>query len=1674
MSWTHDEQRHTVAAAPEGGFYGGLDAAGAFVEPLTLTSDGKGRVTYVGASGVRVIRLDDPDNPDVEIPSPTWASPGSVLTDRAATPRSIHGSLSSLRVFQHNPALGVNIEESWAWPIRSYSDPSLILPVGNGRLIRFSGSISSNLTVRLYEPSNSWVGPVFKDHNSPAQNLTPCLDSASNCGTQYSFFSSPHRIWEDYSFCRRWSPHPECDNRFLDKWDHVNSASRSWRMPYIRYRVAPDDSLRSPSVYQSSIWVPSTRQTNVYNRLSGVQPRCGSHDSRVIETRTVCINWDSHRNVCLQHEVQERKEFRCEEQDDIMMPIWGDQGLNPLPGGWQRFHIRPDIVEQCSDVGLASPILTVNYPGPTFQVTESTTGNTSTLSITRPTTGDLTVKIISGDAKLPNGTDEMTFSGSGSISTTVVTGDSLTAIVEVSWEEQQNRLRDKQNVTISFERTGLACRAEGNQFRQCTLRHPGPVLAEVDQPARHAPATVAEEVDLSTRAMWRSEIDAVLPSIDMPLTIARFFVPPRDPTVPSPDPSFNPVYEGAELGPGWRLNLIQWLLPITSTTETSALEDPANGFNMALHADGRVDTFRYPSTGPTAGSLSGDSRIFLYDEANGALMEKSISARVVTYVSPTGYQGVLRSYTIAPDATGSTTAVHPFYDPTRSEVAPDEQRFYILTDFDGHMRVYNCKGQLIRIITPRRHEMRLIYAGPIDRNTNLRVLSGVEDTNGRLTKLIWFRKEAWPRLGSVILPDGRRIEFSYRRASRGQNRLGSVIRNYDARVALSTSPNPSPIDPKVRLRHGYGYTADGLLRFLFVEQEGRQVTFLRNGYQDQDLVWQETGAGRNNPAGSIAKDGGLTSIAYTNSSAVVTDANEVNWTYDIGFLSGSTSAKVVTAMTVDAEVYNGDHRSPANNLQPLRISYTYDGNGYLNVTDPPGPGVTTTNYNPRGDLVSRIETAGGQTRTWTFNNTYDGACLLQIEEIDPGNAKTVTDYYSFDRSKPGQTCQLKSITRPRVTDPAPSNASHTYAITYEYFGAQRNTSANDRRLRGMLSKKTRSEVGGSNNIQNTEYTYWTSTASRSVIASMPGQTAYSRLGLAKLITISGDIPGECSGNVLPRRETYHEYDERGNLTLVRDWVINPGDPEQGPVSATDAVEEKRVYDQANRLFSITQNGITTEYNFNERDQLVEITRDSQDLFDGATLHWPTANPPARKTVERRLYQHNGEHYATLTGVKVGTNDPDFNLFVFTAFDGLGQPVLSIEPGPGLSDTERYRILRGLLNACPGQNSPAGNQTCPMKAISEAGWQNLSIQPATIATNSAPLRIEHTAYTKDGYISSQRVHDGTRGLSPTSGGQVTRVFLDIERRIRLTESGVVGNNDDPVRERTDYTPFGELAESVLYDPDGCGPGYTPILKTTYQNRDAMGRPQTIIVTGDDGRVMDVNSSSIRSVCALNTELSRMQITYDEIGRLRTTTRHVHVLNGLGTGQSGPGASKTVEFRYTYGPFGQITAERADTKVERSYFDYSGSLCAATTNSGAGNTKLKEINYTLDGLSRVKRETTRHINVTGHGLGEPTITVEYEYDAYGNRNVVRDGLKRQTKRDFDALGRLRIESIYNDSRQPIRQTEYRFDDFGNMQQELTTMTNGRRGLYRSFVGSDLVEETTTIDVRTGDKGDTCSET
>jgi len=187
----------------------------------------------------------------------------------------------------------------------------------------------------------------------------------------------------------------------------------------------------------------------------------------------------------------------------------------------------------------------------------------------------------------------------------------------------------------------------------------------------------------------------------------------------------------------------------------------------------------------------------------------------------------------------------------------------------------------------------------------------------------------------------------------------------------------------------------------------------------------------------------------------------------------------------------------------------------------------------------------------------------------------------------------------------------------------------------------------------------------------------------------------------------------------------------------------------------------------------------------------------------------------------------------------------------------------------------------------------------------------------------------------------------------------------------------------------------------------------------------------------------------------------VLNGLGTGQSGPGASKTVEFRYTYGPFGQITAERADTKVERSYFDYSGPLCAATTNSGAGNTKLKETNYTLDGLSRVKRETTRHIDVTGHGLGEPTITVEYEYDAYGNRNVVRDGLKRQTKRDFDALGRLRIESIYNDSRQPIRQTEYRFDDFGNMQQELTTTTNGRRGLYRSFVGSDLVEETTTID-------------
>lgn len=1654
--------RHTIAAAPEGGFYAAADAPGVFVEPLTLTSDGRGRVTYIANNGAAVIRLDDPDNPDLEVTTTDWAATGSVLTDRSAMPISIHGGLGSLRVFRHNPALGVNNEVSWAWPNTNYQGASLVLPVGSGRLLRLSGNITSSLIVNLYEPANMWLGPVFEDHNAPAPDITPCLDSAAGCGTEYTFFSTPHRIWDNFSFCRRWLPHPECDNRFLDRWDHQNVSSRSWRMPHISGRLAIDrgGGLLSLPVSQSSIWIPSTRQTNATNRIGGVQPRCRDLSSRQVATRTVCINYDSNQNVCLQTELQEQKEFRCEQQDEVLVPVWQDAGISPLSGGWQRFHIRSSMADQCSEVGLATPVLTVNFPGPNFRVTESTAGNTATLSITRPSAGELTLKVISGDAQLANGTDEMAFAGAGNISTTVQAGDSRTAIVQATWIEQVMHHREQQSVAISFQRTGLACRAEGSRFRQCTVRHPGPVLAPVDQPARHAPATVGQDVDLSTRAIWQSEIDAILPSIDMALIVSRHYIPPRRPTVASPDPSYNPLDEGAELGPGWRLNLIQWLLPITPNTASSALEDPASGFNMALHADGRVDTFRYPASGPVAGPLSGDNRIFLYDESTGALFEKRIAASVVTYISPPGYQGTLRSYTIALDANGGTTAIHPYYDASRAEVAPDEQRFYVLTDFDGQMRVFNCKGQLIRIISPRRHEMRFIYEGPRDRNTNLRVLSGVVDTNGRLTRLIWYRKAAGPRIDSIILPDGRKIEFTYRSSPQRPGRLAAVVRNFDARVALSTSPNPPPIDPAVRLRHGYGYTADGLLRFIFVQQEGRQVTVLKNGYQDQDIIWQETGAGRANDSAGLARDGGLMQIEYTSSGAVVTDANGVDRVYELSHLSGSNSARVVRAMTIDAEVYNGDFRNPANSLQALRTTYDYDSQGYVNVVDPPGPGSTTTTYNDHGDLTTRIETAGADSRTWTYNYSYDGPCLLQIQEIDHAGATTVTDYYPFDVSKPGQICQLKSITQPTVTDPASPAVSHTYKTTYEYYGAQQNASSDDRLLRGALAGKTLSEDGGSDSVQETSFTYWI-TSGGGAVTGISGRTAYTRLGLAKLITVTGDIPGRCSGNVLPRRETYHEYDERGNLRLVRYWITGPQNPLQTPAQATEALEERRIYDQANRLYSLTQNGISTTYTFNERDQLVEITRSAEDLFNGAGLNWPTTNPPARKIVERRLYQHNGDQFATLTGIQVAGNDPEFNSFVFTAYDGENQPVLTIEPGPGLSDSERFRIIRALLNACPGQRTPSTNRTCPSQAIADAGWDNLSIRQSDINTNGAPLRFEGTEYTKDGFISSQRVHNGTHGLAPNTAGQLTRVFMDNERQIRLTESGAMGKNNVPVRETNSYTGFGELAESVLYDPDGCGTGYTAIRKTTYQDRDTMGRPQTIIVTGDDGRVADVNASSINSVCTVNTELSRMQVNYDEIGRLKTTTRHVHVINGLGTGQTGPGASQTVAFSYTYGPFGGVTAEKVGSKVERSYFDYTGSLCASTTASGAGNTPLKEIDYKLDGLSRVTSETTRHIDIAGHGLGEPTLTVEYRYGAHGNRNLVKDGLKRETRRHFDALGRLRVEEIFNDSGQQIRQQELRYDDFGNLWQELTTTTDGRRGIQRSFIGRHLIEETTTVD-------------
>jgi PKD repeat protein len=1636
----NNADRHRVIALPAGGLQpSDGSVVSQFVHPFSLSSDGQGRVTYHN----QVIKLDDAHHPDIEFPKSRYeTSVGAVLTDRSTPRRSIHGVVGAFKVYRHDAGAGLNTEESWAWPF--YSNSQVIIPAGNSRLLTLGRSTSSGgILARLYAPSSQWPGPLFTDHASGSATISLCQDSANQCGA-YAFFPGEHpEIEPGYSRCRRWND-SECRAKFLDWWEYKRSHSRIRRIPYIRSRLLVKSSASEWPESLSQIMVQSPRLLPDPVQLRYIQPRCGQISEQVQDTRTVCIDYDSARNVCRRTEQQDRMGYRCDDQNEVLLPILVSG--NYTARGWERYYLNAAPTD-CSEVGLSSPVLTLTHPGATFQVSQNSTATAGTVSATLPSQGDVNFKIISGDAELGNGTREQLFTGTRNAAVSVQAKESMTAVVEVKWTDPNTRREKIRNVALTFARQGLACKTESGGFRACTLPHPGPVLAEEDQPARHAPAFVASDVDLATKAFWPTEVDIEIPSIDLPLTIARHYIPPRQPTVASPDPSFRPLSEGAELGPGWRLNLIQWLLPITPGTEQSAIE-PANGFDMALHADGRVERFKYPGAGGVNVTW-GDERLFLYQQSTGSLQQHAMNARVVTYDSPAGYQGTLRGYTLIPAAGGRASDQHPFFDSTRSEVGPDEERFFVLTDKGGLMRVFNCKGQLLRMISPRYHSMQFFYQGPRDPTTNLPVLSGVVDTNGRLTKIDWLHRSTGPKIREIILPLGRRIEFNYRATSRNASRLTAVIRNFDAREPLSTSVNPSPIDPAIRLRHGYGYGGNDLLKYRFVQQGNRQVVVLRNGYEGQDLVRQETGAGRNNVSGSLSQDGGVTHIAYNTNNTVVTDAIGSLWTHELTALPGTHSAKVISATTTSVEVFNNSVPNPANANQDLSTRYEHGALGKITKVDPPGPSSMETVYNLQGDITQRKEVGGSDERIWNWTYDYEGACMRRQTQTDPGTAMTVTHFYPFDTSRPGQYCEVSRITLPAVSDP--DGTVHNYKKTFEYYGADLNASNEHRLLRGMVSRSVHADAN--TDVQQTEISYW---AQRGWAASMAGHTAYTKLGLPKVTTVSGPVPTQCSGDVTAERETYQEYDNRGNLTLIRHWSIDPSNPEQTPAQITDASEEVRVYDQADRLFSVNQNGVSTEFTYNDRGQVTEVSSDAQDLFNGAALNHPIPNSNHQKTVKRFLYLHSGERFATLFGHRSGTADPEFYSFSFSAYDGLGREIVTVNPAGGIQDADRYSVLSALLNACPGQRTPDTGPNCAAAALSGTGWNSLTVPSSTLNTTGAPYKIERSTYTADGLLSTLQTHNGMQGIDG-SGGQLSRSFYDEARNLRLSESGATSQSGEPIRTENEFNAFGETDSTVLYDPGGCSAGasgMTEVQRQRFQNRDGMGRPRTITTFGDDGNVVDVRAENISaSNCNVATELDRIESTFDAMGRVRTETQHVHVINGHGNSQS-------IESKYTYGALGDLVQFQQGTRLERTYVDYAGATCASDVATSSGQV-FKQVDYTLDGLARITRATVRHKDIDGHGLGEPNQTLEFAYNAQGLRSLYRDGIKRATRFHYDALGRTRIEESFNDIDQQTQQKEVRYDNRGNPFNEFTLTDDGRRGLWRSFVSNQLVEETTTVD-------------
>lgn len=1168
----------------------------------------------------------------------------------------------------------------------------------------------------------------------------------------------------------------------------------------------------------------------------------------------------------------------------------------------------------------------------------------------------------------------------------VTSEEAGTALVAVSALDANGQAGPPTTVAVVFEDPD-ACAPSEEGFVACTPPHP--ISPDTSLPAAQSPARAGEGVLLHDRSLELSEVDLTVKGLGLDMVLGRTYRSAARPT------------GGGVLG-GWTLSLDQRVIPVAGEPSPTTLETPESFLDLALHdGSGRVDVFTHPGAAGVVGTAFGGG-------ANGYLVldpatEGPVAfapgggfiADVVTYEAPPGRFETLRAYTVKLLDGESAMEEHPYWS-GGAQGSAGERRFYELREPGGTRRIFNCRGQLIRIIDPRFREIELLYEGPIHPITQVRQLTRIVDTRNREWKVAWedagSGAQRAPRIAKLTDPFGREIRYGYATLSDGGVVLDRVQR-------LFASPDAAlKIDETTR----YTYDADG--RLLTVRLPGDVEPALRveydgDGHVVRQVIGQDDGQGPGLRRGMV-----YTFAAPSAATVVVTDGRGTPRTYALAPL-GAGGPSVVASLSYPREVWDGKLFPPGRTETTLTWEYTYTAHGQVEEELHPSGRRTVFTYNDRGRALTRqvIPAGGTAPKTWTWE--YDPACQLLVREVTPSGRETLWTVGGADPlGKPGEVCRHLRRDRAPV-----SGDAWTDEYAYVPSGAQR----------GLLSSAA--VLLGGNERRRTEYAYGVDAGGgANPTAFHRGKVPKPALGHLIGETETGAVPPECA-SVPVAFERAYEVDGRGNT--VRTTRKNGG----------AGIVEERTYDMKDRVVKevLDPAGIaaTVTTTWTPRDLPKAVEHDARDTFSTLSSSFASVFGNVNARIERV------EHFYDLAGRRVGTlENPDGGLdrdFEVLGLDGRGNPIRRLTPGGGV-DAATFDLIATTLKKGQGALELLSDLPDPDPATLASYGPKVVIRKTTYDTHQNPLFVRESDGFEDAEVES-----------PYASARETDRYLDVEDRLAV----LVDPRSTPgalhLIEKV-WDGHGRLLEERVYDPASCLGPTTPILKTVLGPYDADDNPAKREIFGDDGAA-NAGPEPLTGAGCTSRKLASEAYAYDAWGRVAERTQHRFVRQDPSKLTDAPGPTSTTE-TYGYDDRDLVTLRRRDDgETFETAHTALGEACLARRSAG-GVTGGSQITWAFDGAGRVTGHTQ-----TDTGEATVTVTETWQLDTAGRKTKILRGEGQSEQIVYDARGRKRA---WIDKRGAI--WERRYDRLGQTRLEGPRNDKGARGTRTTWRGRTPTDE------------------